>query len=259
MNGYTPLFNSIITSSIWNEDCYTRIVWVTMLAIADSGGVVEGSVPGLAVVARVTLDECRSALAKLEAPDQYSRTPEFEGRRIEKVDGGWRILNFKKFRDRAKSRAQYQQEYYYQQKEKKVSKEKKELTNINNNTLNTDINSQQNSTPLNNIQHLSTSFNTFQQSTSNLFILPPDLERWRDIAFTIGMNQAEADNAYSSFGANNWKRSNGIALESWDQVRHALVYWKNNRGKFENKNAENEDLTARLQKLRSCENDNDGN
>jgi hypothetical protein len=33
------------------------------------------------------------------SPDKYSRTPDDEGRRIEVIDGGWRLLNYGKYRE----------------------------------------------------------------------------------------------------------------------------------------------------------------
>jgi len=104
MSGYTPLFASIITSSIWDEDDKTRIVWITMLALADSTGLVEASIPSLAHIARVDRNSCEKALEKLSAPDTNSRSKEFQGRRIEKVDGGWLILNLVKYRQKAKQK-----------------------------------------------------------------------------------------------------------------------------------------------------------
>jgi len=98
MAGYTKLFNSILASTIWRSDDKTRIVWITLLAMADKDGIAEGSVPGLADLARVSIEDCESALAELMAPDKYSRTTEFEGRRIEPVDGGWLLLNHAKYR-----------------------------------------------------------------------------------------------------------------------------------------------------------------
>ena len=80
-----------------------------MLAMADKNGVVEASIPGLADMARITVDECNASLIKLSSPDQYSRTPEFEGRRIEAVDGGFRLLNHAKYR--AKMGADERREY----------------------------------------------------------------------------------------------------------------------------------------------------
>src|SRR6266446_3587224 len=98
IQGYTKLFSSIVTSTIWTESNETRLVWITMLALSDKDGVVPASVPGLANLARVSLEECEQALGVLAGPDKYSRTTEFEGRRIEKIDGGWRLLNHGKYR-----------------------------------------------------------------------------------------------------------------------------------------------------------------
>lgn len=99
MSNFTKLWSSIITSTIWTEDSDTKVVWITMLALSDSGGYVAGSIPGLAGVARVTIDECERAISKLLAPDKYSRTKEHEGRRIQECDGGWMILNYVKHRE----------------------------------------------------------------------------------------------------------------------------------------------------------------
>src|SRR3990167_7582091 len=99
MTGYTKLFNSILASTIWRAPDKTRIVWITMLAMSDKDGVVEGSIPGLAYFARVSLEDCEVALIELSAPDKYSRSGEYDGRRIEAIDGvGWRLLNHGKYR-----------------------------------------------------------------------------------------------------------------------------------------------------------------
>ena len=71
-----------------------------MLAMADRAGRVQASIPGLANRARVTLEECEHALERFMAPDRYSRTPDNDGRRIEPIDGGWRLLNYEKYRER---------------------------------------------------------------------------------------------------------------------------------------------------------------
>ncbi len=98
-NVYTKLFSSITASTIWCEDSQTRVVWITMLAMSDYNGYVGGSVPGLAAIARVSLEATRTALAKFLAPDPDSRDQEHEGRRIEVAYRGWNILNYTKFRD----------------------------------------------------------------------------------------------------------------------------------------------------------------
>lgn len=95
---YTKLFSSIIMSTVWREDDHTRLVWISMLAIADKNGEVQASVPGLADAARVPVEACRGALQKLMSPDPDSRTKDDEGRRIAEIPGGWELLNHGKYR-----------------------------------------------------------------------------------------------------------------------------------------------------------------
>lgn len=76
-----------------------RVVWITMLAMSDAAGRVDGSVPGLADLSRVSVEECQTALKCLSDPDFFSRTKEHEGRRIKEIDGGWIILNYLKYRE----------------------------------------------------------------------------------------------------------------------------------------------------------------
>lgn len=99
MSGYVKLYSTIITSSIWLESHATLRVWITMLTLADRRGEVSGSIGGLAHIANVTREECVAALELFMSPDPDSRTPEHEGRRIEKIDGGWLVLNAEKYRD----------------------------------------------------------------------------------------------------------------------------------------------------------------
>ncbi len=69
-----------------------------MLAIADAFGNVFAAIPGLASVANVSIESTEKAVDNLLSPDPYSRTKDFEGRRIEAIDGGWHILNYGKYR-----------------------------------------------------------------------------------------------------------------------------------------------------------------
>jgi hypothetical protein len=106
MNGYTKLFASILDSTVWQESKETRLVWVTLLAMADRDGIVDSSVPGLADRAKVTLKECEVALELFLSPDKYSRSKEHEGRRIEVIDGGWKLLNHEKYREKMSAEEQ---------------------------------------------------------------------------------------------------------------------------------------------------------
>jgi len=107
--GFTKLFNSIVTSTIWCEDDKTRIVWITMLALCDRYGDLSASIPGLAHVANVSIEATKVALKNLMKPDPYSRTKNHGGRRIVEIDGGWHIFNYAKYRDmlNAEERKEY--------------------------------------------------------------------------------------------------------------------------------------------------------
>jgi len=100
MAGYTKLFESILDSTVWGESNETRLVWITMLAMRNKNHMVEAAVPGLARRARVSIEDTEKALKKFSSPDPYSRTKDFEGRRIREVDGGWLILNGENYRNR---------------------------------------------------------------------------------------------------------------------------------------------------------------
>jgi len=96
---FTKLFSSLTESTLWVEQPHhVRIVWITMLAMADRDGIVAASIPGLARRACVTVAEAEEALKVFLSPDRYSRTPDHEGRRIREVPGGWELLNYAKYR-----------------------------------------------------------------------------------------------------------------------------------------------------------------
>lgn len=132
--GYTKLFSSIIASTIWREDDKTRIVWITMLAMKNERHVVEASLPGLADMARVSLKECEAAIAKLEAKDKYSRNQTHEGRRIEKCDGGWTILNGEYYRHKMGEDDRREYQRIYHRSYRKVQKTRAKEAEINGRT-----------------------------------------------------------------------------------------------------------------------------
>jgi hypothetical protein len=97
---YSKLFTKVLDSSIWLESHPTRIVWMTMLACMDEDGMCQfASVVNLARRAIVTTEEARQAVSILEAPDLDSSDPDNEGRRLERVPGGWIVLNATKYKE----------------------------------------------------------------------------------------------------------------------------------------------------------------
>lgn len=97
---YNKLFSKIVDSSIWLEPTPTRIVWLMFIAVMNEDGFVQfASVANVAHRARITDEEAEQAIKILESPDPNSADEENDGRRIEKVPGGWMILNAGKYRD----------------------------------------------------------------------------------------------------------------------------------------------------------------
>jgi len=125
---YTKLFSEIVASSVWDEDDKTRLVWITMLALKNRDHFVRGTERFICLAARVSPEDCRHALDKLEGPDPQSRTPANEGRRVAAVPGGWQILNGDLYQHKLSpaERAEYnrgkQAEYRARQKAKRPSK-----------------------------------------------------------------------------------------------------------------------------------------
>jgi hypothetical protein len=99
---YNKLFTSILDSSIWCEDDGVIRIWVTLLAVMDENGFCKfGGIQALARRANKTPDATAACIHILESPDKYDPEQEYEGRRIEKVPGGWVVLNAVKYRDMA--------------------------------------------------------------------------------------------------------------------------------------------------------------
>jgi hypothetical protein len=100
MTSFAKIYASILDSSVWSEDPGTRVVWLTMLVMCDAEGFVEASVQGIARRANVPVEVCRRSMELFQAPDPDSKDPDHEGRRVERVEGGWLVLNYAKYREK---------------------------------------------------------------------------------------------------------------------------------------------------------------
>lgn len=111
---YTKLAQKIVYSSLWEEDGDTCKVWITLLGLKDRDGFVDKNVTGIARIAKLSVETVEEAMVKFQAPDPKSSSPEFEGRRIEKTEQGWYVLNHDKY-----------QEYGWTEEKKKSERERK--------------------------------------------------------------------------------------------------------------------------------------
>lgn len=120
---WTPLWSEIVTSSIWEEDLATRVVWITMLAVMDWNGYVSGSVSSMKRLANLEDEkECERAIRVLESPDKRSPGQPWEGRRVQRVEKGWLVLNHVKYRE--KIQTEYRRDYKADNAKKNRAKKK---------------------------------------------------------------------------------------------------------------------------------------
>jgi len=106
--GFVKLHDTILGSTVWAYPPDVVKIWITLLVLCDSEGVVSSRAPGIAHMARLTLEQTEAALKIFREPDHYSTTQENEGRRIVESEQGWSILNYKKYRAKLSAESEKQ-------------------------------------------------------------------------------------------------------------------------------------------------------
>lgn len=98
---FAKVFTQIFDSSL-AVDYQVRIVFQDFLLLCDANGVVDMTPESISGRTGLPLEIVRKGIAKLEQPDPESRTPDFGGRRIIRLDDhrtwGWLIVNYAKYR-----------------------------------------------------------------------------------------------------------------------------------------------------------------
>lgn len=97
--GFTKLDSRIVQSSIMMEDSDTFKAWIVFLASCGPDGIARVSPVYIKSICNFTIEKTLEIIKKLESPDSLSRSINDEGRRIERVDGGYRIINYLKYRE----------------------------------------------------------------------------------------------------------------------------------------------------------------
>lgn len=107
---FIPLFTSTIRSSLWSlpGDCIK--VFLTLALEADPEGCVSASVDGIRRLVDLPLADVQRHLDTLSAPDPHSkdtsRDPSKDGRRIERIPNGWRVVNIEWYREECRRQAE---------------------------------------------------------------------------------------------------------------------------------------------------------
>jgi hypothetical protein len=112
LSGYTPVFKSVFQGSLCGKwpDCG---VWLAMLALQDSRGEIDAHPSYIATVTGCPLEDVQACIERFCAPDESSRSPDEDGRRLIPLEGrgfGWRVVNHRKYREKARLAARHAQE-----------------------------------------------------------------------------------------------------------------------------------------------------
>lgn len=122
---YVKLFSMVISSSLTqNQPIEVRGVFFMLLAMADSSGVVYGSDETIARLMNVPLGQFVSALEALMAPEESSKTPDEEGRRVIRLERsiGLKIVNYEAY---SQIRNESDRRAYFAQKQRESRQRRK--------------------------------------------------------------------------------------------------------------------------------------
>lgn len=127
---FAKIFGQIFDSSIANNHVH-RHIFMDLLVLADSDGVVDMTMEAISRRTNVPLPLVQEAVEALCSPDSMSNSPQEEGRRLLPIDErkpwGWQIVNYhhyRKIRDE-ESRRTYMREYRRKERESKRVKKYK--------------------------------------------------------------------------------------------------------------------------------------
>lgn len=127
MNTYAPVFSSITESSLWREEDFICKAFITLIAIKDMNHIAHVNAFTLGQKCWPTNPDAEKialkAIKVLLSPDTKRIEKQlFDGRRIEKVDDGYLILNGQHYEDMARTfgrrvyKAKKEREYQVQRK-----------------------------------------------------------------------------------------------------------------------------------------------
>lgn len=100
------------------------VTFQQMIVLADEDGVVDMTCESISARTGIPLGVIAEGAQFLEEPDKFSRSPDADGRRIERLNDhrpwGWRIVNYGKYRGirSAEDRREYHRQYWHKRKDR---------------------------------------------------------------------------------------------------------------------------------------------
>lgn len=134
---YGKLFKSLYEGSLRGKS-HEILVFTNMIGSKDKNHCVDKTQLAIAQEVGLTEEEVKEAILNLEAPDPRSRTPDNDGRRIERLndhrDWGWIVLNGEKYKriqseeDRREANKIYQATHRARKSEEKMSEIRQQMS-----------------------------------------------------------------------------------------------------------------------------------
>ena len=104
MSGYTPVFKSVFTGSLYGKFPDLPL-WLVILAMADKNGEVDAHPAYISGASGIPVDQVEACITRFCEPDPHSRTQDDDGRRLIPMEGrgfGWIIVNHAAYREKAR-------------------------------------------------------------------------------------------------------------------------------------------------------------
>ena len=222
---FVKLDAETLESSLWVEDLSTRIVFLTMLLMARPDGVCPATAPGIARRANLPIDQTRQALAVLEAPDPDSRTQDQDGRRIVRVDGGYEIINYLKYRTKDHGAAARMKRYRASQKDGATDG----VTSTDHSVTANGCNAT--STVTQAEVEVEAEAEKKKRETRPGTDIPPSWESVQTFLDGLGEHRFNAHDFLDAYEKQGWRLSNGQKMKNWQAaVRSSWIAPRNRRG-----------------------------
>jgi hypothetical protein len=102
VNGWAPLDDGLVDSSVWEEPDHVFRTFIGMMSLKGPDHIVRMDSYKLHRRMHMELPLLLDALKVLTSPDKKRLGQPYEGRRLEAVDGGWRFINGEKYREQVR-------------------------------------------------------------------------------------------------------------------------------------------------------------
>jgi hypothetical protein len=188
---YGKIFDSMYDSTL-ADDWRALITFQQMIVMCDADGVVDMTPQAISRRTSIPIEHIKAGIEILESTDPYSRTPDNEGRRIERIDEhrpwGWVIVNHSKYKalvDSDTVRAQTRERVRKHREKKKCNGKSVTVTQCNGPKRHTD-----------------TDTDTIKEGR----FTPPTLTQVREYLLSRGITDFTAERFFNHYESTNWYR-----------------------------------------------------